>query len=83
MMGEDLKVHEGSFGLLVGKDSKVGYEHRLYGEITKVDGTWLEFDTTGEEKVRFYFNRIKSFTPTIRRHRLPKLPRRHLKRRKL
>ena len=83
MIADEARATEGKFGRLEAKEDKQNYPHILYGEVKKVDSYYLLFETTGDELVLFSLRKIKEFTPVIRRHRLPKLPRRHLKRRKL
>jgi len=79
MIADEARLTEGKFGRLEAKEDKQNYPHILYGEVKKVDSYYLLFETTGDELVLFSLRRVKSFTPTIKRHRLPKLPRRHLK----
>lgn len=73
MTADDARTAEGLFGKLEAKEDKQGYPHILYGEVKKVDSYYLLFETTGEQLLMFSLRKVKSFTPAVRRHRLPKL----------
>lgn len=78
MTADEARRLEGQFGLIEAREDKQNYPHSLYGEVKKVDSYWLLFESTGEQLVLFSLRKIKNFTPVVRRHRLPKLPRRHI-----
>lgn len=73
MTAEEGRVCEGRFGKLEAKEDKQNYPHILYGEVKKVDSYYMLFETTGDELVLFSLRKVKSFSPAVRRHRLPKL----------
>ncbi len=79
MTADRAREVEGQYGRIEAQGDKHNYPVTLYGTVVKVDSYWLYFNVMDEEPALFSLRKIKEFTPMVRRHRLPKLPRRHLK----
>lgn len=79
MTASEARDIEGLFGCIEALHYKHNCPLKLYGTVVKVDSYWLYFNVMDEEPTLLSLRKIKNFTPIVRRHRMLKLPRRHLK----